>query len=216
MINWIKSFFTSSKPLDTKENDIALLTLNDIKLHFSNDNNGFKENIELIQNIKNVIDVNKKNIFILDDIEDIVDILSSEFNSSLEKFNKVDKFNVIKMHTPLVGFNMISILAKHDDIPVYGLITDITFGGNERLNGRKIIIDGIDVLILTKMKFDNLKFLIFTGNILSENNVRNYNFALKFEKYFNANILEYMIIKDSAINFSGNSKGIFDNLVEKL
>ncbi len=215
MIKWFKDLFkTKIKEID-KDNTINLLTLNDVKYHFSN-NIGFQENNKLIENIKSNIDVNKKNIFILDDVEEIVDILSNEFSNSLKKYNKIDEFNIIKLHTPLVGFDMVSILANHDDITVYGLITDITFGGNERLNGKKIILDGIDILILTKMKFDNLKFLIFTGNILSENNIKNYNFALKFEKYFNDNILKYTIIKDAAINFSCSNTCIFDSLVEKL
>lgn len=214
MLSWIINVFKRNNKLEI--NNISLIDLDEMKQHFSRPNNyGFVENNKIFENIKLNIDPEKSNIFILDDIPEIVNILSKELYKSLKKFDKHNNFNIITMDSTQVGFDMIAILSNHD-IVVDCLITDIIFGGTEKINGSNITVDGIDILILTKGKFSHLKFLIFTGNILSEYNIKNYDFALKFERFFKDNILKYTIIKDVAINFTNDNMCVFDDFVKTL
>lgn len=222
MLKWLKDKFSTQIEENNYSDDIKILQLDEIRNHFKNveiQQDGFKEDPEVLSFIKAQIQPNKINVFILDDVCDIVEILKEELEKSLEKVGKINDVNIIALCEQHVGFDMLGILGNHDEIPIDALITDITFGGNDRINGKKIIVDGIDILILSAMKFgkENLKYLIFTGNILSETNVKNYAFALKYEKYFKESILNHAIIKDSAINFDdANTINLFDSLVKEL
>lgn len=222
MFDWIKKiFFNVDKDIANKDAcSINMLDIDALKKHFNTiktpiNPDGFCENEKLIQEIINNIKPDRKNIFILDDVYDIVEILSEELTKKLETQGLSNEFNIIGMHTPQVGFDMLSILINHTEIKTDYILTDITFGGNEKINGKKIIVDGIDVLIIAKTINENLGYIIFTGNILSETNVKNYAFALKYEKFFNDTILNHAIIKDSVIDFNKNLNDVlFDKLMQ--
>jgi hypothetical protein len=226
MFSILKKLFLKDKKSDDiniNENfdDITILTIEEIRDHFETVGHGknkigFEENTDLIKDIRNNIVEGRKNIFILDDVCDIVGILRDELTNSLRIANKLDKVNIHSLCNRSVGFDMLSILANHKDISVEYLITDITFGGNEKINGKKIIVDGIDVLIIAKNTLTIDEYVIFTGNILSESNVNSYNFAKKFEKYLGESILDHAIIKDSAINMDVSVDNLFGNIIKGL
>lgn len=203
MFGWFKK---SSKTNKIKEecslDSITTPSLSDIRHHFETlgqgyNENGFRENQKIVEDLRNNYDLSKKNIFIVDDMCEISEILKDEITVYLEKTDKIDKINVITMCGKRVGFDMLSLIANHSDIKIDYLITDITFGCNEIFDGKKIIIDGVDLVILLRNVYPTAKYILFTGNILSENNVKSYNFARKFNKYTNECILNHAIIKDT-------------------
>lgn len=215
MFNWIKNLFTKSKIENIIDDNIVVLTLEDIKNHFESTGIGFEMDKGKIENIRKRLDPNRKNIFILDDICEIVDILEKDLIEKLREKNKLDRVNIISLCTKNVGFDMLSILSEYDDISIDFLITDIIFGGNQKINGVNTIIDGIDIVIISKEKNADMKYVIFTGNVLTEANVRNYNFAKKFKKYMNDSILNHTIIKDSFLSFN-KEQDIFNVMIDKI
>ena len=85
MFDWIKKiFFNVDKDIANKDAcSINMLDIDALKKHFITiktpiNPDGFCENEKLIQEIINNIKPDRKNIFILDDVYDIVEILSEE------------------------------------------------------------------------------------------------------------------------------------------
>lgn len=218
MFNW----FSKNVIEEKQEINLIVITLDEIHTHFNilehnsdQDFTGFKPDETFLDSLKDKIKPDRKNIFILDDVCDLVDILDEELTNELKNKKILDKFNIITMCTLSVGFDMLSVLAL-TDIKVDFLLTDITFGGNRIINGEHIVLDGIDTLILIKEKFPDCQFLIFTGNILTESNIKHYNFSKKFNYYMNESILKYIIHKDTALNFDQESNILIERLTKLL
>lgn len=214
MISFLKKMFNSTEENETVNvEQIKILNLNDIKKHFESiaagNDVGYKPNLDIIDEIKSKIIPNKKILFILDDEPNVVDIIVEDITYILEKYSIVDKFQIIPMVGKEVGFDFLAVL--NEDIHIDCLITDITFAGNNKINGENFIIDGIDVVILTKMKFNDIEYILFTGNALTENNHRTFNFVKKFQEYMIDNIFDKVIIKSKNIDFE-NEKLIMDLL----
>lgn len=215
MFDAIKSIFLKkqSKPNITTEIN-RTIGLDDIRTHFNNNTPGeFIENAELINKIKSKIKPNRKNIFILDDICEIVQILEEDFKKYLEKVGRLDDFNLIPMCRKTVGFDVLSIAVNHPEISIDAIMSDIVFGGNEKINGKKIIIDGIDVVIMLKSLNDKLNYLLFTGNVFGENMETSHSFSKKFEKSMGEPIFDHVLIKDAQIIFEDS---IFERIIDAL
>lgn len=213
MFSFFKNFFSDSNGV-SKSVVTHELTIGSLKQHFLDKNSiGFKEKSELIQSIFVKKDKNKRNIFILDDVCEIVEILKNDFEDHLKKINRLDDFNIFALCTKTVGFDMLSIIVCYPEITVDVILTDIVFGGNEKLNGKKIIVDGVDVVIAAKQANNSLNFVLFTGNVLTQKNENNYDFSKKFNDFFGESISKYAYIKDTDIIFDGE---IFDKLISGL
>lgn len=216
MFKLIKGMFSDK----TSVNDVGIeqshtLHIEEIKKHFQNTSpdTGFVENSNLIESIKANLQPNRKNIFILDDICEIVEILKGDFETYLKKINRVDEFNLVSMCGRSVGFDMLSIIANHSDVKVDAIMTDIIFGGNEKINGKKIIVDGVDIVIILKAINHNLNYIMFTGNVFSENVENSHTFSQKFEKSMGETITDHILIKDAQIVFEDS---IFERIIETL
>lgn len=222
MFEW---FFKNKKRdsvIKVEELNLSVLTLDEVNMHFNacehNDSlhrTWFRADDKLLEDIKSKIIEGRKNIFILDDVCELTDILYDELIEQLTRRNIIDNCNVIPLCTLSVGFDMLSILAL-TDIKVDFLLTDITFGGNRVINGKNTILDGVDTLIITKEKFPDCNYLIFTGNILSEVNIRHYNFSKKFERYMHESILPHVIHKDTVLNFEHDNNIIFEKICKVI
>ncbi len=197
---------------DTKTSCSKFIDLLMVEQHFQ----GAPKNEKLINTINSTIDNDKLNIYILDDVERIAKIISAEIKVNLTKLNKIDNINIIPMFGKNVGFDFLNIIHNLEAPKIDILITDITFGGNNLFNGKKIILDGVDCVILATMKNPKLKYIFFTGNILSESNIRNFIFAKKFLDYFKDSILKHTILKEVDVTFSNNDNIILKNLIESI
>lgn len=200
MLEYFKKWFNkNTKPQKNNIKEFTFISLEDIKKHFANVcDDGFQENIELIEDVKRKIKPNRKNIFILDDVCEITDILECELSEYLELNNKLDKINLIPLCGSEAGFDMISIISNHPEITIDYIITDITFGSNRKINDKKTIIDGVDVLFLSKSVNPNIRFVVITGNILDKCNVEHYTFAKKFAQCLGEPILDHIVFKDNS------------------
>ena len=87
MFDVIKKFFSNpSNNFFQYENDITLISLNEIKQHLNliTEKEKIKNHI-LINHIKNKMSPNKKNVFILDSVCLITEIIENELNDCLKK-----------------------------------------------------------------------------------------------------------------------------------
>ena len=216
MFKLIKDMFSEKSSTQVVEIDkSSVLDMEEIKNHFKTvtKDAGFVENTHLIESIKKKLHPNRKNIFILDDICEIVEILKDDFEKYLSNIGRVDEFNVVSLCGKSVGFDMLSILANHSEVTVDAIMTDIIFGGNEKINGKKIIIDGVDIVIILKSVNDNLNYIMFTGNVFSENIENSYSFSKKFEQHIGESILDHVLIKDAQIVFDDS---VFERIIKEL
>lgn len=83
MFKWIKNKFFNVNNDIVYNDSMQILNIDTLKKHFNTiktpiNPDGFCENEKLIQEIINNIKPDRKNIFILDDVYDIVEILSEE------------------------------------------------------------------------------------------------------------------------------------------
>lgn len=213
MFEIFKKIFSEKVPI-SNDDQCGIVRLEDFRTHFENNSkNEFSENKLLIENIKSHLKPNRKNIFILDDICEIVEILKDDLEKYLTKINRNNEFNLISLCGKSVGFDMISIVANHPEITVDALMTDIIFGGNEKINGKKIIVDGVDIVIVLKSLNPTLNYIMFTGNIFNENLENSYSFSKKFEKCVGGSILDHVLIKDAHIVFEDS---VFERIIGSL
>lgn len=199
-IHNIFNFFTHKKRV---EETIHQLNISDIKSHFSSirPDDEYVEDTFLIDKIKSILKPNRKNVFIIDDNCEIVKIVTSDFNNYLKTIDRVDDFNVIQMCKKTAGFDMLSIIAKYPEIRIDGLIADIILGGNEKINGKKIIVDAVDLVILLKSINPDVKYSLFTGTPFSAKNENGSRVATKFENFFEESILSVTFMKDANVVF---------------
>jgi len=202
MMNKIKRFFkklTKRKfSLNFKPSYTPILP--ELKDHFENDKEGYKENKSLQEKLLKKLKPNSKTIFLIDDNCYITQMLEEELHKRLISLNKDDEFSVISICKPTVGFDFLTFLLKNDIKPDY-MIIDIEFGKIETINDKKIKIDGVDLAIESKILNPKLNYVLFTGNVITGETSKNYSFVEKFEKFFGDSISNHVVIKDTALNF---------------
>jgi hypothetical protein len=191
------------------KNQESYTPISDIfKKHFDDELKGYIENEQFSKYILDKIKPNTKTIFIIDDNCFISEMIELELNDRLEKENRADEFSVIQMCKADVAYDYMTILTKYNIKPDF-LLVDIEFGKVERINNANMRLDGVDLAIESTVVNPELKFILFTGNVISSENKKNYKFVGKFENYFGKNILDKIIIKDTVLNFE-YGEDIFD------
>ncbi len=204
MFGIVGKIFKRNKPHPEDNRDVyRLLDFDQVKYHFNSvrPDDEYVEDTYLIDKIKNGIKPERKNIFILEDDCEIVKIVTTDFKNYLKSVGRENEYNIIPLCSKTVGFDMLSIIAKYPEIKIDGLIADIVFGGNEKINGKKIIIDAVDLVILMTTVNPNIKYALFTGTAFSENNENGSRIAMKYEKYFGTSIMSVTFMKDVNVIF---------------
>lgn len=206
MFEFIKNIF---KKESRKNTDTSVfhnfLTVEKINSHFDSDrpSDEFNEDTHLIENIRARLNPNRKNVFILDDQCDIVKIIEGDFKKYLIKINRDNEFNIITICKKTAGFDLLSIV-RHPDIKIDVLMSDIIFGGNEKINGEKMVVDGVDLAILTRSINPNSKHCLFTGMTFGDHSDYGVMLASKYEKYFGKSMDEVTFIKDANVVFDNS------------
>jgi hypothetical protein len=208
MIRKIKKLlgFNDKQIQKSQESYTPILEL--FKQHFGGETQGYIEDEQFSKYVLDKIKPNTKTIFIIDDNCFISEMIETELHNRLEKENRTDEFSVIQMCKADVAYNYMTILTKYNIKPDF-LLVDIEFGKVERINNANMRLDGVDLAIESTVVNPELKFILFTGNVISSENKKNYKFVGKFENYFGKNILDKIIIKDTVLNFE-YGEDIFD------
>lgn len=186
----------------------------DIKKHLETNEKEYKPNFDKLNDIIEKIDAEKKTIFIIDDNCWIVDMLEQEFNKKLINEKYKEQFNIIPICESDVGFDTIALLIQ--GVKIDYLLTDIEFGKIEQINGKRRKVDGIDVAIAANITNPDVEFMLFTGNVVTKETMVNYEYSSRFKDYFRKNILEYIMIKDTAFNFGYENQNIFTKICKGI
>lgn len=173
-----------------------------------------------IPNLKslNEIKSDRPTILLMDDFPGIISILIDDFNSINPEIKNY--FNILYADGNMAAFSVKKFLhdykeyrietldigthnnyiAKFSNIKEIDLaLLDITIGGYHYNTDTHEIIeyDGIDIAKFLKEEFKNINFYFITGHIINKRNPKIFKFVEKFFSYFNKNIDDFVIPKNS-------------------
>jgi hypothetical protein len=147
-------------------------------------------------------DVDKKTILIMDDREAIISSMMDDLYSlddQESEFN-LNSYNILKIHSKMAGFQVFDILEKAPLIEIKYALLDIILGGKKVIDGKRTMVDGVDVAIAIWDKFETAEILFFSGCIIESDSRDIFNFKDKFEEYTGDNIENYILPKDSSFD----------------
>jgi hypothetical protein len=147
-------------------------------------------------------DVGKKTILIMDDREAIISSMMDDLYSlddQESEFN-LNSYNILKIHSKMAGFQVFDILEKAPLIEIKYALLDIILGGKKVIDGKRTMVDGVDVAIAIWDKFETAEILFFSGCIIESDSRDIFNFKDKFEEYTGDNIENYILPKDSSFD----------------
>lgn len=137
-------------------------------------------------------------ILIVDDLDFIIKLYKSDFNSIKRDFNKdIDNDYCIKFATgPDCGFIAINEINNNDNIKF--ALLDITLGSVAKNSaGEFIELDGVDIAIHLLKQNPHLDFLFVSGHTMNRLNPNMNKYYKKFEDKTGLNIENYYLYKNS-------------------
>ena len=156
------------------------------------------EQIEWIKNENwcNDYDPNKKTILIMDDREEIISSVLDDL-AALDNTNNffLEDYNILTVSSKMAGFSVLDILEKAPKIEIKFALLDVILGGKKNIDGKRKMVDGVDVAIAIWEKFPNADILFFSGCII-ETNDDPFSFKNKFDKYTDDDMNNYLMPKD--------------------
>ena len=156
------------------------------------------EQIEWIKNENwcNEYDTNKKTILIMDDREEIISSVLDDL-AALDNTNNffLEDYNILTVSSKMAGFSVLDILEKAPKIEINFALLDVILGGKKNIDGKRKMVDGVDVAIAIWEKFPNADILFFSGCII-ETNDDPFSFKNKFDKYTDDDMNNYLMPKD--------------------
>ena len=181
-----------------KKNNIVEPTTS-LKINNNNNNNmTIDEQIEWIKNENwcNDYDTNKKTILIMDDREEIISSVLDDL-AALDNTNNffLEDYNILTVSSKMAGFSVLDILEKAPKIEINFALLDVILGGKKNIDGKRKMVDGVDVALAIWEKFPNADILFFSGCII-ETNDDPFSFKNKFDKYTDDDMNNYLIPKD--------------------
>ena len=180
-----------------KKNNIVEPTTT-VKINNNNNNMSVDEQIEWIKNENwcNEYDTNKKTILIMDDREEIISSVLDDL-AALDNTNNffLEDYNILTVSSKMAGFSVLDILEKAPKIEINFALLDVILGGKKNIDGKRKMVDGVDVAIAIWEKFPNADILFFSGCII-ETNDDPFSFKNKFDKYTDDDMNNYLIPKD--------------------
>lgn len=164
----------------------------------NNNNMTIDEQIEWIKNENwcNDYDTNKKTILIMDDREEIISSVLDDL-AALDNTNNffLEDYNILTVSSKMAGFSVLDILEKAPKIEINFALLDVILGGKKNIDGKRKMVDGVDVALAIWEKFPNADILFFSGCII-ETNDDPFNFKNKFDKYTDDDMNNYLMPKD--------------------
>ena len=157
----------------------------------------------LVENewVSSDFDVNKENILIMDDREEILSAIIDDLSTlsiNQREFTLSD-YNIISVSSKMAGFKVLDILIKASDIEIHYALLDIILGGKKTLQGgKRTMVDGVDIAIHIWEKYNSAEILFFSGCIV-EKSADQSHFTSKFMDYTDEDISKYTIPKDITI-----------------
>lgn len=181
-----------------KKNNIVEPTTT-VKINNKNNNNmTIDEQIEWIKNENwcNDYDINKKTILIMDDREEIISSVLDDL-AALDNTNNffLEDYNILTVSSKMAGFSVLDILEKAPKIEINFALLDVILGGKKNIDGKRKMVDGVDVALAIWEKFPNADILFFSGCII-ETNDDPFSFKNKFDKYTDDDMNNYLMPKD--------------------
>ena len=180
-----------------KKNNIVEPTTS-LKINNNNNNMTIDEQIEWIKNENwcNDYDLNKKTILIMDDREEIISSVLDDL-AALDNTNNffLEDYNILTVSSKMAGFSVLDILEKAPKIEIKFALLDVILGGKKNIDGKRKMVDGVDVAIAIWEKFPNADILFFSGCII-ETNDDPFSFKNKFDKYTDDDMNNYLMPKD--------------------
>jgi hypothetical protein len=156
------------------------------------------EQIEWIKNENwcNDYDPNKKTILIMDDREEIIYSVLDDL-AALDNTNNffLEDYNILTVSSKMAGFSVLDILEKAPKIEINFALLDVILGGKKNIDGKRKMVDGVDVALAIWEKFPNADILFFSGCII-ETNDDPFSFKNKFDKYTDDDMNNYLMPKD--------------------
>lgn len=142
-------------------------------------------------------DINKKNILIMDDKDEIIssvidDLYTLESNSTFY----LDDYNILTISSKMAGFHVFDILEKASKIEIDYALLDIILGGKKVINGKRVMIDGIDVAIQIWNHFPQSEILFFSGCIIDQSIKET---KIKFDAFTGDDLNNFMLPKGIGI-----------------
>ena len=180
-----------------KKNNIVEPTTTTLKIN-NNNNMTIDEQIEWIKNENwcNDYDTNKKTILIMDDREEIISSVLDDL-AALDNTNNfyLEDYNILTVSSKMAGFSVLDILEKAPKIEINFALLDVILGGKKNIDGKRKMVDGVDVARAIWEKFPNADILFFSGCII-ETNDDPFSFKNKFDKYTDDDMNNYLMPKD--------------------
>ena len=180
-----------------KKNNIVEPTTT-VKINNNNNNMTIDEQIEWIKNENwcNDYDPNKKTILIMDDREEIISSVLDDL-AALDNTNNffLEDYNILTVSSKMAGFSVLDILEKAPKIEINFALLDVILGGKKNIDGKRKMVDGVDVALAIWEKFPNADILFFSGCII-ETNDDPFSFKNKFDKYTDDDMNNYLMPKD--------------------
>ena len=196
-----------------KKNNIVEPTAT-VKINNNNNNNmTIDEQIEWIKNENwcNDYDPNKKTILIMDDREEIISSVLDDL-AALDNTNNffLEDYNILTVSSKMAGFSVLDILEKAPKIEINFALLDVILGGKKNIDGKRKMVDGVDVALAIWEKFPNADILFFSGCII-ETNDDPFSFKNKFDKYTDDDMNNYLMPKDITFEQELNKLSNFFN-----
>lgn len=196
-----------------KKNNIVEPTTT-VKINNNNNNNmTIDEQIEWIKNENwcNDYDTNKKTILIMDDREEIISSVLDDL-AALDNTNNffLEDYNILTVSSKMAGFSVLDILEKAPKIEINFALLDVILGGKKNIDGKRKMVDGVDVALAIWEKFPNADILFFSGCII-ETNDDPFSFKNKFDKYTDDDMNNYLMPKDITFEQELNKLSNFFN-----
>lgn len=197
-----------------KKNNIVEPTTT-VKINNNNNNNNMTidEQIEWIKNENwcNDYDTNKKTILIMDDREEIISSVLDDL-AALDNTNNffLEDYNILTVSSKMAGFSVLDILEKAPKIEINFALLDVILGGKKNIDGKRKMVDGVDVALAIWEKFPNADILFFSGCII-ETNDDPFSFKNKFDKYTDDDMNNYLMPKDITFEQELNKLSNFFN-----
>ena len=148
-------------------------------------------------------DLSKKTLLIMDDREAITaSVMDDLYSLEARNINfNLSDYNIVNVYSKMAGFHVIDILENAPLIEIHFAILDIILGGKKIVDGKRKMIDGVDVAIEIWKKFDSTEILFFSGCIIDSDTKDIFNFKNKFKEFTGDSIEDYILSKDSSFDF---------------
>lgn len=142
----------------------------------------------------------RRNILIMDDRDEIISSVIDDLRSlNATKDFSLDDYNIIAVSSKMAGFNVYEILEKAPDIEINYALLDIVLGGKKSVDGRRTMVDGVDVAIQIWEHFPSANILFFSGCIIEPSEDKSH-FKSRFDSYTGEDLNDYIMPKDITID----------------